>query len=107
MEDTPTNTFGYVTTLQMDGSDPGGTGKDKSGLLKWDLSVIPSGSKVTSASVAVNVTNSSPETYEAYALKRTWAEAAASWLVSTPSATPGRWSGPRDRSIGKRRWRAA
>jgi hypothetical protein len=49
--------------------------------LKFDLSTIPTGSKISSASVTLNVTNSSTETYQAYELKRPWAESAATWLL--------------------------
>jgi len=79
VEYTPTSTFGNSSTIQVDGDDPGGTGEDKSGLIKWDLSKVPAGSKIISASVTLNVTNTSAQTYEAYELKRAWTESAASW----------------------------
>ena len=79
VEDTPITNYGRATTVGIDGDDPDGTGKDKSGLLRWDLSNVPAGSKINSASVTVNVTDASVNTYQAYALKRAWTEAAATW----------------------------
>jgi hypothetical protein len=56
VENAATTNYGSSTTIQVDGDDPGGTGKDKSGLI--------------SASVTLNVTNISTITYQAYELKR-------------------------------------
>jgi hypothetical protein len=81
LENTPRKNHGTVTPLGVDGDEPAGTGKDKSALLKWDLSTIPAGAKITSASVTLNVTNSSTETFQAYELKRPWVESAATWLL--------------------------
>ena len=79
-ENSPTANYGGATTLKVDGDDPGGSGKDAYSLLRWDLSSVPAGSKVDSASVTVNVTNSSTQTYQIYDLKRPWVESAATWL---------------------------
>ena len=79
VEDTPTTNYGRATTLGIDGDDPDGSGKDKSGLIRWDLSDVPTGSKINSASVTVNVTDASVNTYQAYALERGWTEAGATW----------------------------
>jgi acid phosphatase type 7 len=69
--------YGRATGLGVDG-DVGG-GSDQYALLKWDLSGIASGTRVGSASVTLNVGNPSPQTYEAYALKRPWGESQATW----------------------------
>ncbi len=69
VEDAPATNYGRATTAQVDGDDPDGSGKDKSGLIKWDLSGLPAGSKTTSASVSVNITDASVNTYQAYALR--------------------------------------
>jgi hypothetical protein len=79
-ENSPAANYGGATTLKVDGDDPGGSGRDAYSLLKWDLSSVPAGSKVDSASVVVNVTNSSTQTYQVYDLKRPWVESAATWL---------------------------
>ena len=79
-ENSSATNYGGTTTLKVDGDDPGGSGKDASSLLRWDLSSVPTGSKVDSASVTVNVTNPSTQTYQIYDLKRPWVESAATWL---------------------------
>jgi len=81
LENAPNKNHGSATSLGVDGDEPAGTGKDKSALLKWDLSTIPAGSKISSASVTLNVTNNSAETYQAYELKRPWVESAATWRL--------------------------
>ncbi len=79
LENSPDQGYGGSTPIGADGDDPNGTGKDKSALIKWDTSGIAPGTKVNSASVTLSVTNPSPQTYEAYALKRAWTETAATW----------------------------
>lgn len=76
-EGAPDTNYGSASSLSVDG-DTGG-GKDDSALLRWDLSGIAPGTKVGSASVTLSVTNASAQTYEAYALKRAWAEPEATW----------------------------
>jgi hypothetical protein len=73
--------YGSVNTIGVDGDEPAGSRKDTSALLRWNVSTIPAGSKIRSASVTLNVTNPSVETYEAYELKRPWVETAATWLL--------------------------
>jgi hypothetical protein len=80
LENAPTTNYGgATTTLGADGDDPSGSGKDKYGLLRWDLSSMAPGTKISSASVTLTVTNSSTQTYQAYALKRAWAESEVTW----------------------------
>ncbi len=81
LENAPKKNYSTVTSLGVGGDEPAGTGKDKSALLKWDLSTIPAGSKISSASVTLNVTNTTTQTYQAYELKRPWVESAATWLL--------------------------
>ena len=81
LENAPNKNFGTATPLGVDGDEPAGTGRDKSALLKWDLSTIPAGSRISSASVTLNVTNNSTETYQAYELKRPWVESATTWRL--------------------------
>ena len=81
LENAPRKNSGTAKPLGVDGDEPAGSGRDKATLLKWDLSTIPAGSKISSASVTLNVTNNSTETYQAYDLKRPWVESAATWLL--------------------------
>jgi hypothetical protein len=78
-ENSPTANYGGNGSSRTDGDDPGGSGKEVSSLLKWDLSAVPAGSRLDSATVTVTVTNPSPQTYQAYDLKQPWVEAAATW----------------------------
>jgi hypothetical protein len=75
----PTTNYGAAVTLGADGDEPAGSGKDEYGLVKWNLSDIAPGSKVGSASVALTVTDSSTQAYQAYALKRPWSESEVTW----------------------------
>jgi len=70
-----------MTTLRVDGDDPGGTGRDLSALLRWDVGAIPPGSTVQSASISLTVTNASAEPYGIYEMKRPWVETQATWNV--------------------------
>jgi hypothetical protein len=81
LENAPTTNYGATTPLGADGDEPTGTARDKSSLLKWSVSTIPAGSKISSASVTLNVTNSSTQTYQAFGLKQPWAESAATWTL--------------------------
>jgi hypothetical protein len=81
LENAPTTNYGSATTLGADGDEPSGSGKDAYGLLRWDLTSIAPGTKITSASVTLTVTNSSAQAYQAYALKRPWVGSAATWLL--------------------------
>jgi hypothetical protein len=81
LQNAPKKNYGTAISLGVGGDEPAGTGKDKSTLLKWGLSTIPAGSKISSASVTLNVENSSAQTYQAYELKRPWVESAATWQL--------------------------
>jgi hypothetical protein len=76
-EGAPIANYGGATTLNVDGDT--GSGRDEAALLKWDFSDMTPGTKVSSASVTLTVTNTSPQTYEAYALRRGWKEAEVTW----------------------------
>ena len=80
-ENAPTTNYGATTPVGADGDEPTGTARDKSSLLKWSVSTIPAGSKISSASVTLNVTNSSTQTYQAFGLKQPWVESAATWTL--------------------------
>src|SRR2546422_10438057 len=73
----PDTNYGTSGTLWADGDD--GNGKDHAVLLKWENLNIPAGSTVKSATITLNVTNSSGGAYELYELKRRWSETEATW----------------------------
>ena len=69
-------------------------------VLRWDISAIPSSATVVSASLQLGIVDPSRASFRAYALKREWSQADASWLDATAGAAwgkPGAASG-RDRS---------
>ena len=70
---------GALGTLRADGDDLPGTGKDLSALVKWDISSIPQGKTIKSATVTVTVINPSVGPYHAYRLSRNWCESTATW----------------------------
>lgn len=92
--DAATTNFGAATSLETDGSPDYGV------LLRWDLSSIPAGKTITAVSLTFNVTNTSSQIYEFYAMARAWSESSATWqLASTgvPWQTLGA-NGAADRS---------
>ena len=68
-----TTNYGNDTKMTMDG-DP-----DEAGLFRWNVTSIPAGSTITSAAIEFNVTGSSKDSYEVYALQRAWDELSATW----------------------------
>src|SRR5215203_7325575 len=88
----PNSNNGAATSLKVDGDDPDPGGGDLYAALRWDLSQIPAGATVSSASVTLNVTNPSPQTYGAYELKKAWNEGQITWnqaATGSPWATAG------------------
>src|SRR5215210_6316107 len=88
----PTTNNGTATTLKVDGDDPDPGGGDLYAALRWDLSSIPAGAAVSSATITLNISNPSPQTYGVYELKKAWNEGQLSWnqaATGTPWATPG------------------
>ena len=89
-----TSNTGSATTLEADGDD--GSGVDLSALLRWTLTGVPSDATVTAASVTLQVTNSSANTYNLYAVSRAWNESQVSWnnaATGSAWATPGALGG--------------
>jgi hypothetical protein len=85
-----TTNYGNATTCQIDGDD--GSGADKSCLVRWDVTSIPLGSTVESASITFRVTDSSSNVYDVYAILRDWTESNVTWnAYASGSAwqTPG------------------
>ncbi len=75
----PAVNYGGSVDILIDGDDPSGQGTDLSALLRWEIGAIPPGSIVQEASVTLNVWNSSPNSYQFYALERGWLEGQATW----------------------------
>lgn len=86
----PTTSYGSATTCEADGDDGGGV--DKSCLIQWDVSAIPAGSTVQSASLTVRITDSSSNTYNLYALARSWVESELTWQNAS-NASPWETAG--------------
>ncbi len=72
-----TTNFGNAASCEADGDD--GSGVDKTCLLRWSLTGIPAGATVNSASIGLQVINSTANTYSAYALLRSFEESQATW----------------------------
>src|SRR5215210_6490898 len=88
----PTTNNGTATTLKVDGDDPDPGGGDLYAALRWDLSSIPAGAAVSSATITLNISNPSPQTYGVYELKKAWNEGQVTWnqaATGTPWATAG------------------
>ncbi len=82
-ESTPTTNDGSGVSVAADFDDPAGTRKRTNGLIKFDIGSIPVGSKVTSVSFTVNVTNrTSGSGYALYALSRAWTESQTTWQAA-------------------------
>ena len=74
-----TSNFGTGATIEVDGDD--GSGVDKTILLKWDVSSIPAGKTVTSASLVFRVLDATGNSYQVYELKQNWVETQSTWNV--------------------------
>lgn len=73
---TPAVNYGSSATLLVDGAPDA---EDRATLIKWDVSSIPGGSMINSASIRLNVTNLSDDNYPVYQLLRNWVEGEATW----------------------------
>jgi hypothetical protein len=93
----PNANNGAARTLKVDGDDPDPGGGDLYAALRWNLSQVPAGATVSSATVTLNISNHSndtgtPQTYGAYELKRSWNEGQLNWnqaATGAPWATAG------------------
>jgi hypothetical protein len=66
------------------------SGTNRGALIRWDLSSIPSNATISTASVTVYVSTSSTQTYNMYALRRTWVEGTTS--PGAASSTSANWN---------------
>src|SRR5829696_1622081 len=93
-QQSPNTNSGAATTLKVDGDDPDSSGSDVYAALRWDLSSIPAGATVSSATVTLNISNHSndtgtPQTYAAYELEKAWNEGQLTW---NQAATGSPWT---------------
>ncbi|NNE69456.1 MAG: DNRLRE domain-containing protein [Rhodothermales bacterium] len=65
--------FGGDDNIEVDGSP------DYGALLAWDISDVPAGATILSASIKLSVFDPTNDTYEVYALQRPWSESDATW----------------------------
>jgi hypothetical protein len=80
-QESPDTNYGAAAVCYVDGDDPPGSGKDKSVIIRWDVSDINPGEQIDSASVTLHVVNETSGPYYLYELKREWAEMEATWNV--------------------------
>ncbi len=71
--------FGNNATIEADGSP------DVSTLISWDLSSVPSSSTVVSATITLNVTDTSPSAFELYQVLKPWQESTTTFLLADTS----------------------
>ncbi len=80
-EGAATTNFGSSATLLVDGDD--GLGVDLAPLLRFDMSAIPSGSVVQSATINLETFDPTTSVYSLFALKTAWSELGATWNESS------------------------
>ncbi len=99
-QDSPDRGHGALMTCYVDSDDPSGTRQNVCALVRWDLTRIPPGSLVTSATVTLEITSSvKRRPYPLLEILKPWDEEAATWLTAA-TGTP--WDrkgtqGPGDR----------
>lgn len=85
-ESNSSRNFGSSAECYVGGS--GSSRREKSTILAWDLRSI-AGKKITKATIHLQVTNSSKDTFYVYGLKKPWKESEATWLRATKTT---RWA---------------
>jgi hypothetical protein len=80
-ESEPGTVFGSRTGIEMDGDSPDGTGQHVHAVVRWDISAIPAGARVTRVRVALQALDwpGFLAAYELYPVRRDWDEATATW----------------------------
>lgn len=71
-----TTNFGESRDLILDGND---SGSDLVSLLRWDISDIPAGSTVTSASISLGISDPSFDDYPVWQVLKEWEESLVTW----------------------------
>ncbi len=91
--------YGQATSLKVNGETSLGAANANLALLKWDISQIPIGSEILSASLTFNVITPTVDTYPIYQLLKPWVFNQANWINYAGNLAwdaPGA-SGPGDR----------
>lgn len=88
-EGTPNTNYGTDGTISIDTDDGG---DELWGLVRFDLSSIPTNATVTAASFIIEVDNASLDAYELYPLNVPWTENGATWNT-TDGTTPWNTAG--------------
>lgn len=96
----PEKRRGTKDELSIDGDTPSKSGKDRYGVIKWDLTHLRPGTAIQGASITLFATDSGTDApYELYELRRPWEERELSWTQAAsgkPWQVPGA-AGPEDR----------
>jgi ferric-dicitrate binding protein FerR (iron transport regulator) len=84
-EKDPTRNYGTHRLLGVETEDPRTKRKDAHwALLRWDVSCIPPGSRVQSASITVTVTETAPgQISNLHEVERGWTETEATWKLAS------------------------
>ena len=103
---TRTTNHGTDITLWADGDIPAGSLATKVSLIRWDVTAIPAGSVVRSATITLTLSTvaNSPSTdrFSLYAMLRGWNESETNWndtMAAAPWATPGAAELGRDHAV--------
>lgn len=92
-EKTPQGNLGHAKSLAAEGADAGGKHKAQWLLVRWDLSTIPPGSRIRTASISLTVTAPSRGgSFFLYEPARAWSEGEATWKVAA-AGSPWRFPG--------------
>jgi ferric-dicitrate binding protein FerR (iron transport regulator) len=78
-ESVPAHNYGTNPTIQVDGDNPGGSGRELRMVLRWDTSAIPPGSKVQSATVVLHLLSRAVPPYEVHGIRKSWTETDVCW----------------------------
>ena len=86
-EGEPDKNYGSNHSILVDGYDD--ARKELVGLMHWDISSIPSGARITGASLTLHVYDASDEEHALREMKRTWSESNSTWNNVQPRANRG------------------
>jgi chitodextrinase len=73
----PDTNYGSDNQIELDGDST--NGDDQNALIKWDLTNVPANAQVLSASITVQVSNETSNSYSLYHAQRNWQESEATW----------------------------
>ena len=86
-EGEPDKNYGSDHSILVDGYDD--ARKELVGLMHWDISSIPSGARITEASLTLHVHDASDQEHALREMKRTWSESNSTWNNVQPRANQG------------------